>query len=83
MRTYDGLSVVLTEKLHELYGLTPGTAEYRRIERLLGQYCYEAEEYLSVAELRLLKGTLSISGRAWQRYKAAFVAGIPPEANNA
>ena len=47
---------------------------YRVKEQQLGRYCYEAEEHLPAAELRLLKATLGIPERTWQRYKAAFIA---------
>ncbi|HEY7418544.1 MAG TPA: hypothetical protein VH593_25430 [Ktedonobacteraceae bacterium] len=39
-------------------------------EQTLGQHCCEAEEYLSDAELRLLKQELGLTDHQWHTYKA-------------
>ena len=74
MRTFDGFTVVFTEGLREMRGIEPSSSLYRVKEQQLGRYCYEAEEQLPTAELRLLKATLGIPERTWRRYKAAFIA---------
>jgi hypothetical protein len=75
MRTFDGFMVVFTEGLVDLRALEPTSGAYREQERLLGRYCYEAEEYLPATELRLLRGTLGISESKWRRYKMVFIDG--------
>ncbi len=75
MRTFDGFMVVLAECLFEMKRLSAASPAYQEKERQLGRYCYEAEEYLPPTELRLLKGRLGITERAWRRYKDACIAG--------
>jgi hypothetical protein len=75
MRTFDGFMVVLAESLFEIKRLSVASPAYQEKERELGRYCYEAEEYLPATELRLLKGRLGITERAWRKYKDACIAG--------
>jgi hypothetical protein len=75
LRTFDGFQVVFSEKLLEMKALDQDSQKYHAMEQQLGQYCYQAEEQLPQAELRLLKGVLEISGGTWQSYKATFIAG--------
>jgi hypothetical protein len=72
MRTYDGFMVAFTDGLFELRTLQPDSPIYHEKEQQLGRTCFEAEEYLFPTELRLLKATLGMSERIWQRYKTAF-----------
>jgi hypothetical protein len=74
LRTFDGFQVMFTEKLLEMKALDQDSQQYHATEQQLGQYCYEAEEQLPQTELRLLKGSLEISGGMRQRYKTAFIA---------
>lgn len=43
-----------------------------------GRHCYEAEEALSAADLKLLKRRCDISERQWRSYKSRFTH-YPPE----
>jgi hypothetical protein len=79
LRTFDGFMVAFTEGLFEIQAVERGSLAYQAKEQLLGRYCYEAEEHLPMTELRMLKATVGIPERVWQRYKAAFIAGMPGE----
>jgi hypothetical protein len=68
--------VAFTEGLFEMRAAERGSSTYHAKEQLLGRYCYEAEEHLPGTELRLLKATIGIPERVWQRYKAAFIVGM-------
>jgi hypothetical protein len=76
MRTFDGFMVALAENLFDLKRLSVASPAYQEKQRQVGRYCYEAEEYLLPTELRMLKGQLGITERAWRRYKDACIAGI-------
>ncbi len=82
MKTFDELKALLAEALHELGQLTrsgPTTIEERQVkEQAIGQYCYEAEEDLSSAELTRLKKELGLGETSWRAYKARFIAGSSP-----
>jgi hypothetical protein len=75
MQTFDGFMVVFSEGLADLRRLSPGSKAYKEKEKLLGRYCFEAEEYLPTTELRLLRGTLGISESRWRGYKLVFTSG--------
>ena len=77
MQTFDGFMVVFTEGLAALRALPPGSKAYKEKEKLLGRYCFEAEEYLPTTELRLLRGTLGISESKWRGYKLVFTLQYP------
>jgi hypothetical protein len=77
MQTFDGFMVVFTEGLAALRTLAPGSKAYKEKEKLLGRYCFEAEEYLPTTELRQLRGTLGISESKWRGYKLLFTLQYP------
>jgi hypothetical protein len=82
MKTFDELKALLAEALRELGQLARSGAmsiEERHVkEQAIGQYCYEAEEDLSSAELARLKKELGLGETTWRAYKARFIEGSSP-----
>jgi hypothetical protein len=78
MKTFAQLEAILTQELSELQELEQRvwllpTTKRARKEQQIGRHCYEAEEDLSLADLSVLKTTLSMEESQWRAYKAKFI----------
>jgi len=78
MKTFAQLEAMFAQDLLELKGLEeswwliPNTKHSLK-EQQLGRHCYEAEEDLSLPDLRALKMSLGIDESKWKAYKAKFI----------
>ncbi len=78
MKTFAQLEAMLAHELAELKELEQRawlipTTKRSRKEQQIGRHCYEAEEDLSLADLSVLKTTLSMDESKWRGFKAKFI----------